>query len=131
MHLRVDETSRRNLDEYGEVHLRSMIEKEKVSFSPDCLTNHNIPEKLRSKMIDWIVECLATYKLKNSTFFLSVYLLDKYMATTDRMLAKQDIHLLGITCMFMASKHEEITPMFLTSVQDNIGHGTFSNEAIK
>ena len=33
--------------------------------------------------------------------------------------------------MFMASKHEEITPMFLTSVQDNIGHGTFSNEAIK
>ena len=108
-----------------------MLNKEKVSYSPESLINHNISIKLRAKMIDWMVECLATYKMKNSTFFLSVYLLDKFMATTNRLLCKTDIHLLGICCMFMASKHEEIRPMFLDTVQDNIAHNTFTHDEIK
>jgi len=42
-----------------------------------------------------------------------------------------DLHLLGVTCMFMASKYEEIYPLRLSVVYEKIAHKKISPEQIK
>jgi len=63
---------------------------------------------MRSKMVDWMIEVISVYNFLNDTFFLAVYLLDKYLSMTTLSLVDKDIHLIGIICMYMASKEEEV-----------------------
>ena len=45
----------------------------------DMLNNHNITSSLRSKMVDWMIEVLSSYKMSEETFFRGVYMMDAYM----------------------------------------------------
>lgn len=55
-----------------------------------------------------MIEVISVYNFLNDTFFLAVYLLDKYLSMTTLSLVDKDIHLIGIICMYMASKEEEV-----------------------
>jgi hypothetical protein len=44
-----------------------------------CLDKHNIPANLRAKMVDWMIEVLASYKCTEQTFFLAVRIMDKFL----------------------------------------------------
>ncbi len=59
-------------------------------------------------MVDWMIEVISVYNFLNETFFLAVCIMDKFLATTPQILIDKDIHLLGIICMYLASKEEEI-----------------------
>ena len=41
------------------------------------------------------------------------------------------MHLLGVVCMFIACKYEEIYPFKLSTVYEKIGHKKISQEQIK
>ena len=82
-------------------------------------------------MVDWMVEVISVYNFINDTFFLAVYLMDKYLATTGSMLVDKDVHLLGIICMYMASKEEEIRPFNLHNMKIAVGHGIFDSATMK
>jgi hypothetical protein len=86
---------------------------------------------MRSKMIDWMVEVISVYNFLNDTFFLAVYLLDKYLATTKSIILDKDVHLLGIICMYMASKEEEIRPFNLRNIKVAIAHRLFDATTMK
>ena len=45
----------------------------------DMLNNHSITSSLRSKMVDWMIEVLSSYKMSEETFFRGVYMMDAYM----------------------------------------------------
>lgn len=64
-------------------------------------------------MVDWMIEVLTSYKCTEQTFFMAVRLMDDYLLKETRPQTPQDLHLLGVTCMFMACKYEEIYPMRL------------------
>lgn len=45
----------------------------------NILANHAIGSTLRSKMVDWMIEVLSSYKMSEETFFRSVYFMDAYL----------------------------------------------------
>jgi len=66
----------------------------------------DISSTMRGILVDWLVEVAEEYKLSDDTLFLSVLYLDRCLSI--RTVARSRLQLLGITCMLVASKYEEI-----------------------
>ena len=85
-----------------------------MSACPDPLLGHTISKEFRTKMIDWMIEVCTIFKCCTRTYFLAVCLFDKFMVAcyqNGRILANQDIHPMGITSIYMASKFEDVYPL--------------------
>ena len=102
--------SHANLKDWGLLHLKSDFEKE--IHMPALLEGTNINAGLRAKMHDWIIEVLSAFGLIDETYFLTTALFDTFIFKSDTV-DKRDVHLIGITCMYIASKHEDIRPLFM------------------
>ncbi|CAL1375147.1 unnamed protein product [Linum trigynum] len=66
----------------------------------------DVTANMRGILIDWLVEVAEEYKLVPDTLYLTVNLIDRYLSQT--FIEKQRLQLLGVTCMLIASKYEEI-----------------------
>lgn len=95
------------------------------------LDRHKIAPDIRTKMVDWMVEVFSAYCSEDQTFFICVQLLDNFISRCPCVLTNNSIHLLGITCMFIASKFEDEYPIQMYHAQQKIGHNKFSVYAIK
>ena len=76
-------------------------------------------------MIDWMVEVLTNFKCDDQTFFLSVNMMDRYMklkGNAMQNIAVNELHILGVTCMFVASKYEDIYPLKMKTMHEKIAH---------
>ena len=76
-------------------------------------------------MVDWMVEVLTAFKCSDSTFFIAVNLMDRYFDALNQQrksLELNELHITGITCMFMASKYEDIYPLLMKTVFNKIAH---------
>lgn len=71
-------------------------------------TQPNINEKMRSILIDWLVEVHMKFKLVPETLFLTVHLIDRFLER--QAIARSKLQLLGVSCLLIASKYEEIYP---------------------
>jgi len=69
-----------------------------------CPTN----EKMRSVLIDWLVEVQIQFKLLQETLFLTVNTIDRYMAAQGKTVPRSKLQLVGVSAMFLVSKIEEI-----------------------
>lgn len=98
-------------NKYGERLLGSLRAKEKERHISKPLLTHNVTAKMRTKMIDWMVECFAIYKKSQDTFLLAVYILDTYLQQTEEIYGDGDVHLLGLCCIFIASKYADVVPI--------------------
>ncbi len=65
-----------------------------------------ISSKMREVLVDWLIDVQVKFKLLPQTFFLAVNILDR--ACEQICANKNNFQLLGITCLFIASKYEEI-----------------------
>ena len=63
---------------------------------------------MRGILVDWLIDVHLKFKLVNETMFLCVNLIDRYLETTQ--VSRTKLQLVGVTCMFIASKYEEIYP---------------------
>lgn len=81
-------------------------------------------------MVDWIIEVLSLFKQSNETIFRAVHLLDLFLKNEKKSRSVKDLHLMGIVCMFVASKLCEVKPLTLQRVVCDIGKGKFSKDAI-
>ncbi|KAL1801949.1 hypothetical protein ACET3Z_030596 [Daucus carota] len=63
---------------------------------------------MREILVDWLVEVADEYKLISDTLYLAVSYIDRYLSS--HALSRNKLQLLGVSCMLIASKHEEITP---------------------
>ncbi|CAN8305089.1 unnamed protein product [Cochlearia groenlandica] len=66
----------------------------------------DVTESMRGILVDWLVEVSEEYALVPDTLYLTVYLIDYFLH--GNYVPRQQLQLLGITCMFIASKYEEI-----------------------
>ncbi|CAL0335288.1 unnamed protein product [Lupinus luteus] len=66
----------------------------------------DITQSMRGILVDWLVEVSEEYKLGLDTLYLSVYLIDWFLSKC--YVERQRLQLLGVTCMLIASKYEEI-----------------------
>lgn len=66
----------------------------------------DISQSMRQILIDWLVEVSDEYKLVPDTLYLTVNIIDRFLS--QNYIERQRLQLLGITCMLIASKYEEI-----------------------
>ncbi|XP_015371409.1 PREDICTED: G1/S-specific cyclin-E [Diuraphis noxia] len=82
--------------------------------NPDYQDSHeHITPRMRAILLDWLIEVSSVYKLHRETYYLAMDYLDRYLSNSDSI-PKQKLQLIGITCLFMAAKMEEIYPPKLT-----------------
>ncbi|CAK9168457.1 unnamed protein product [Ilex paraguariensis] len=70
------------------------------------MLQRDISQSMRGILIDWLVEVSEEYKLVPDTLYLAVNLIDRFLS--ENYIEKQKLQLLGVTCMLISSKYEEI-----------------------
>lgn len=79
------------------------------AIDPTYLTNQlEVTERMRSILVDWMVDVSLKFKLHPETFFLTVNIIDRYLSRHQALRAR--LQLIGITSCLIAAKHEQIWP---------------------
>lgn len=65
-----------------------------------------INEKMRSILIDWLIEVHQKFELNQETLYLTINIVDRYLAVTTT--SRRELQLVGMSAMLIASKYEEI-----------------------
>ncbi len=75
-------------------------------------------------MVDWMIEVCTSFKCYERTWFLSVAIFDKYLTLCKgkRILKNSDVHSIGISSMYLASKYEDVIPLNSFTAYDKISH---------
>ncbi|KAG8233557.1 hypothetical protein J437_LFUL013769 [Ladona fulva] len=77
---------------------------------PDVFSKHpSLEPRMRSILLDWLIEVCEVYKLHRETYYLAQDFIDRFLAVQEDV-PKQHLQLIGITCLFIAAKVEEIYP---------------------
>ncbi|XP_042964350.1 cyclin-A1-4-like [Carya illinoinensis] len=66
----------------------------------------DINASMRAVLIDWLVEVAEEYRLLPDTLFLTANYIDRYLS--GNVVNRQRLQLLGVACMMIAAKYEEI-----------------------
>lgn len=118
-------------EDYSSSILKSLLGDE-ICYS-DFLSHHKITERMRCRMVDWMIEVLTNYHCDQSTFFEAVNLMDRYFkeaGEAGRCFMPEELHLIGVTSMFLASKYQDIYPLRLRIVHEKIAHRKLSCQEI-
>ncbi|CAL8363738.1 G1/S-specific cyclin-E1 [Gadus morhua] len=89
----------------------NMLEKDK-SYIRDVhmMDKHpHLQPKMRAILLDWLMEVSEVYKLHRETYHLAQDYFDRFMATQSNVF-KSTLQLIGISCLFIAAKMEEMYP---------------------
>lgn len=77
--------------------------------SPQFMTHQrDINAQMRAILIDWLVEVAEEYRLAQETLHLAVNYIDRFLSYVP--VARSKLQLVGVTCMLIACKYEEIHP---------------------
>lgn len=68
----------------------------------------HINERMRSILVDWLVEVHLKFKLVPETLYLTINLIDRYLERME--VSRPRLQLVGVTSLLIASKYEEIYP---------------------
>ena len=86
------------------------------------LSEHKIDGILRARMLDWMVEVMSSYNFQHKTYFAGVEIMDKYFANSVEAILPNQLHIIGVQSMFVASKMEEVYPLKMKTIFDKIAH---------
>ncbi|VFQ82426.1 unnamed protein product [Cuscuta campestris] len=87
-------------------HLRASESKKRPSTDFMEKVQKDINASMRAILIDWLVEVAEEYRLVPDTLYLTVNYIDRYLSGNP--MDRQRLQLLGVACMMIASKYEEI-----------------------
>ena len=112
-----------NMLEYGQSILDEYFtEQEKTE---NILEKHTITPEMRMKMVDWMVEIFTIIQANDVTFFCAVNIMDSFFYKSKKEYKPNDLHLIGICSIFIASKFCDINPIKLKFLIEKIGHSKF------
>jgi hypothetical protein len=80
----------------------------KFTPQPYMYKQNDINIKMRSILIDWLVEVHHKFKLQPSTLWLCVNILDRYLEVVPTVRSK--LQLVGVSSLLISCKFEEIYP---------------------
>lgn len=121
---------RHELNDDIDKYLRELEKKTENDVS-NCLGRHKITAALRARMIDWMIEVLTNFRCDDQTFFLAVSLQDRFFKNCEEAKEVSDLHVVGVTSMFIASKFEDIYPLKMKTVFEKIAHKKLEIQKIK
>lgn len=82
-------------------------------------------------MVDWMIEVLTNFRCDDQTFFIAISLQDRYFKNVPSQKEVSDLHVTGVTTMFVASKFEDIYPLKMKTVFEKIAHKKLDIQRIK
>lgn len=63
-------------------------------------------EKMRAILVDWLVQVHLKFELSPETFYLTINIVDRYLAS--KTTSRRELQLVGLSALLLASKYEEI-----------------------
>lgn len=87
-------------------HLRASEARKRPSTDFMERIQKDVNASMRSILIDWLVEVAEEYRLVPDTLYLTVNFIDRYLS--GNVMNRQQLQLLGVACMMIAAKYEEI-----------------------
>ncbi|KAL0350230.1 UNVERIFIED_CONTAM: G2/mitotic-specific cyclin-1 [Sesamum radiatum] len=67
----------------------------------------DINERMRAILIDWLIEVHHKFELRDETLFLTVNLIDRFLAK--QSVVRKKLQLVGLVAMLLACKYEEVS----------------------
>ena len=97
--------------DYINIIYYNLLKEEERGISPraeyDYMKNQKeINEKMRSILVDWIIDVHFKFGFTDETLFMTISIIDRYL--TKNQIKRSNFQLLGITALMIACKHEEI-----------------------
>uniref|UniRef100_A0A7N6ATS1 Cyclin N-terminal domain-containing protein n=1 Tax=Anabas testudineus TaxID=64144 RepID=A0A7N6ATS1_ANATE len=112
-----------------DVWLKMVCREQSYRHSKNFMQKHpKIQPRMRSILLDWLIEVSEAYTLHRQTFYLAQDYFDRFMLTQNNI-EKGVLQLIGITCLFIASKMEEACPPKLSEMA-YVTAGTFYEDEI-
>lgn len=87
-------------------HLRMAELKRRPATDFMEVVQQDINASMRGILVDWLVEVAEEYKLVPDTLYLTISYIDRFLS--GNVVNRQRLQLLGVSCMLIASKYEEI-----------------------
>ncbi|KAH9545560.1 hypothetical protein CY35_12G054000 [Sphagnum magellanicum] len=87
-------------------HLRRAEIKRRPSSDFMESLQQDINKSMRGILIDWLVEVAEEYKLVPDTLYYTISYIDRFLSSN--VVPRQRLQLLGVSCMLIAAKYEEI-----------------------
>ena len=89
-----------------------------------------ITGKMRSILIDWLIQVHRRFGLLPETMYLTVSIMDRYLSLRFGDVTRENLQLVGVACMWIAAKHEEI---FAPAISDFVylTDGAHDGDAIR
>jgi hypothetical protein len=107
------------------IELKSL--EEMVVFKNKIITRHNgIDAMYRAKIVDWIMEVLKVLGCKEETTFLSVNLIDSYLAHSENTISREDLNLYCMAAMYIASKMEDTMSISVKIIVNQISNKLYT-----
>ena len=66
----------------------------------------DVNERMRSILVNWLVDVHSKFGLRSSTLYLTVNIVDRFLSVC--RVARSKFQLLGMAAMLLASKFEEV-----------------------
>ena len=129
----IKKLSEKVLLQYGRYFLKSfsLKENDNISLPENFMKNHKISPYMRTKMVNWMLEIFDTFRSNEETFLAAVDIMDKFIFKYKKNILKdENIHLIGILCIYIASKVYDLIPIQLDNIIHQIGHDQFSQKEI-
>lgn len=98
------------------VEIFENMRRQELETLPDPIYMDNQKElawKMRSVLVDWLIEVHWKFKLLPETLYLSVNIIDRFLSLRAVSLVK--LQLVGIAAMLIASKYEEVLAPSITN----------------
>lgn len=110
------------LKEYVKDITEYLFNHEKLFMIPaDFLNSRHVTARMRTVLLDWLVEVHQQFGFCAETLFITGKLLDRYLLL-DPTVSRTRLQLVGVTSLYLASKFEEVqTPTMVdfATVSDN------------
>ncbi|KAG7011624.1 hypothetical protein SDJN02_26530, partial [Cucurbita argyrosperma subsp. argyrosperma] len=74
--------------------------------------------RFREILVDWLIDVAEEYKLVSDTLYLTVSHIDRYLSW--HAVDRNKLQLLGVCCMLIASKYEEINPPHALNMERDV-----------
>ncbi|MEE6509622.1 hypothetical protein FKM82_027031 [Ascaphus truei] len=95
--------------EYAKDIFTYMKAREETFLLPNYMeTQNDLSKDMRAILVDWMVEVQENFELNHETLYLSVKVVDHYLAAC--LTKREKLQLIGSTAIFIASKFEERCP---------------------
>lgn len=104
---RDDHTNPQLVSEYVNDIYKYMLRLEReFQVRGNYMDNQEVNARMRSILVDWLVQVHLRFHLLQETLFLTVSILDRFLQ--EQPVSRNKLQLVGVTAMFIASKYEEM-----------------------